>query len=43
MKSLRWWLASILVSLAHALTEHETGPEPIWLQEYAIAHVRAWI
>lgn len=39
----RWWLASILVAWAHRLTENETGLEPIWLQEFAIAYVRSRI
>ena len=37
----RWWLARLLVDWAHSLTRREMGPEPVWLQEFASAYLRA--
>lgn len=40
MVKFRWWLADVYVLFAHALTRKETGREPMWLQEYAMARIR---
>ena len=36
-----WWIATLLVHWAHSLTRRDTGDEPIWLKEFAIAHAQA--